>query len=89
MSEPISEQLAAARSRIFDAELASAKLEVELELEQAKAIAYRVAHENTRLRDRIGELEAALGRRQRARQDEALGIDRLRLLERHRQDRSS
>ena len=77
----IEEQLAEARRRRFDAELQAARLEVSVELDEAKAVAYRAAVENARLRDRVDELEKALGRRQRLQRDAALGLERLRLLE--------
>lgn len=85
MSEPtLAEQLAAERQRYHDAMLEIAQLTVEVELETAKEIAYRAAIQNNKLRDRVDELEQALGRRQRARRDDSLGLERLRMLEERR-----
>lgn len=84
----VSERLAAERQKIFDLQVETARLEVQLELEEAKLVAHRAAHENQRLRDRNAELERALGRRRRAREDADLGIARLRILGDMRRNRN-
>jgi hypothetical protein len=78
-SEPtVAEQLAAERARIFEAELAMAKLNVELELAEAKQQAAMAEARATYAERRLEELEHALGRRRRATHDRARGIQRLR-----------
>jgi len=79
MSEPtITEQLEAARKRTFDAELAAAKAEVQLEFADAQLRAAQLLARNSYVERRLSELESALGRRQRARHDAGRGLQRFR-----------
>jgi hypothetical protein len=81
MSDPgtsVSEQLEIARKRRFDAEIALARAELRGELADARSRAAHAEAEAAYLRRRGDELEAALGRRQRARQDASQGIARFR-----------
>lgn len=76
MSEPATlEQL---RERIVELQVKAVTAGVDRELAEAQRRATEAEARSTYLARRVDELEGALGRRQRVRQDRSRGIERLR-----------
>ena len=72
----LSERLAEARQRQFEAELALAKQEIRAPFVDALVRAAEAEAETTYLRNRLGELESQLGRRASIRDASSRGVAR-------------